>query len=378
MFRLLAIGAFALMSALPSKAQTARSLVSFYDANWLPAFIPGSPFSGPSPEVRFLAIGGIYPYGFRINRGFAGIDASLDSDDFLAGTCVLILRRYDVPVVAGQTQIANAGYFAGSPPQTVTQCDSIALVPPRWQFSDRATFQAPIRRNAIDGSPYEASPMVIERDGVPWITYFMGYRLGRVASESNWLASNLSRVPQLADWPTFPSSQNNFELAKLPPPVVEGEALEYYQVIDPQPNSPDALFTYSFTREEQAAIERSGLWKRTGRSFKTGGYLPVCRFDGSQIAGVTARFFSASDTECAALLRAPGLAFKDEFFRASLPIPATGACPAGSVGLSRFFNNGPARGRPANHRYMVAIATNEPVRAPVGWINEGVVMCVPQ
>ena len=70
--------------------------------------------------------------------------------------------------------------------------------PPDWQAKDRINLLAPIRRKASDGSEYEASPMVIVREGVPWMTYYAGYRLGFVASESNWSDSNLGKIAALA------------------------------------------------------------------------------------------------------------------------------------------------------------------------------------
>jgi hypothetical protein len=104
--------------------------------------------------------------------------------------------------------------------------------PIRWTLSDRITFSGVKRRKAIDGGEYDASAMAIVRNGMPWITYYWGYRLGLVASESNWLDSSVGATQALAGWPSFPNARDNFELASVPPPWIEGEVIEYVNFLD--------------------------------------------------------------------------------------------------------------------------------------------------
>jgi hypothetical protein len=94
--------------------------------------------------------------------------------------------------------------FGGTMPTT-------AILP----TTDQITFGAPIRRTARDGGQYDASQMVVERNGLPWATYHWGYRLGMVASVSDWNAALPGTPANLATWPALPSSKDNFELVAL-------------------------------------------------------------------------------------------------------------------------------------------------------------------
>ncbi len=269
--------------------------------------------------------------------------------------------------------------------------------PVRWVLPDRMTFTAPVRRTALDGSEYEASAMRIERAGVPWITYYWGYRLGLVSSESNWSALSLIRLPAaLQGWPTFPNPDEEFELAALPPPFVEGEVTEFINTED-FPNSPGGQFSYAVTDEEKRKFDDGGAgkWQRTGKRFKTGGYVSVCRFYGSVTPGPDSYFYTAVQSECDALKAAQvtpkpanrqQLNFEGAPFRASLPFPKTspdvlGNCPAATIRLYRAYNgaygaNG-KRNFDSNHRYSTELNVIRAM-ANLGWVNEGVVMCVPE
>ena len=92
---------------------------------------------------------------------------------------------------------------------------------------DEITFRAPIRRIALDGGQYDASPMTIVRNGVPGATYHCGDRLGLVATESNWDDANRAKAPELANWPARLSKDDIFELTTLPPPWIEDDVVEY-------------------------------------------------------------------------------------------------------------------------------------------------------
>ena len=257
------------------------------------------------------------------------------------------------------------------------------LPPSKWYFDERYVFQSPIRRKATDGSQYDASPMVITRNGVPWMTYYWGYRLRLVASASNWLDSNLARVPALSNWPTLPNARDNFELAKLPPPFVEGDVVEYVNKRD-FPKQPGGQYFYAAAVSDQVALGAIPAWERTGRSFKSGGYVSVCRFYGGLNGGPNTHFYSADDQECEQLKRIPLLSYEGQTFAVNVPLPepainGTKPCPIGSKALYRVDNNAStSNGRyVSNHRYLTERADVN-VAVADGWLDEGQVMCVPQ
>ncbi|MBL8311064.1 MAG: hypothetical protein JNL19_11620, partial [Burkholderiales bacterium] len=137
--------------------------------------------------------------------------------------------------------------------------------------------------------------MVTERNGNPWLTYYWGYKLGLVETESSWHDKNKGSMP--ADWPVFPSAQLDIKLTTLPPPWVEGEVTEYVNTAD-FPKQPDGQYFYAATDADRTLLDGIANWKRTGRGFKHGGYVSVCRFYGGNNGGPNTHFYSASDTEC--------------------------------------------------------------------------------
>jgi len=256
--------------------------------------------------------------------------------------------------------------------------------PIRWTLEDKITFNAPVRRKALDGGEFDASPMVIERAGTPWITYYWGYKLGLVESQSDWNDANRSKMP--ADWPVFPTAEDNFKLTTLPPPWVEGEVTEYVNTAD-FPRQPDGQYFYAATDADRTALDSIATWRRTGNSFKQGGYVSVCRFYGGANGGPNTHFYSASDTECNWLKGVSFLAYEGQTFRVNkpLPLPASApagtqpGCPAGSKPLYRLYNNASAPGKNyvSNHRYVTSRTTVDAAVA-IGWLDEGVSMCVPE
>ena len=115
-----------------------------------------------------------------------------------------------------------------------------------------------------------------------------------------------------------------------------------------------------------------GAWKRTGESFRTGGAAAVCRFYGLPPKGPDSHFFTVDPRECEIVMRQwQAWTFESHAFATT---PATaGACPAGLVPVSRFYNN-PSVGADMNHRYVTSAAAAAEMRGK-GWIEEGVVMC---
>ena len=261
---------------------------------------------------------------------------------------------------------------------------------PRQQLTVREdrSFNAPVRRSAVDGGHYDASPMVVKRNDVPWASYYWAYRMGMVATESNWDEVNANRVPELVSFFQLPSPSNNFELASLPPPWIEDDVVEYVNQKD-FPKQPDGQFFYAVLAADKAALDAVASWRRTGKSFKSGGYVSVCRFYGGLNGGPNTHFYSAEDQECEALKKVPVLSYEGQTFAVNMPMPAKTAsqalpgalrdCPAKSKPLYRLYNNASAPGKDyvSNHRYVTDRAD---VNAAVaqGWVDEGHVMCVPE
>lgn len=292
------------------------------------------------------------------------------------------------------TVISEVNAWRDSPNEGCGTNVFVGIGPVKWTVRDDITFSAPIRRKALDGSEYEASAMKILRGGEPWNTYFWGYRLGLVANESNWSPASLAKVPVLNTWPTFPTSADNFELVSLPPPWKEGEAVEHVNFQD-FPNTPGGQYFYSTTVIDRETLDsgKAGKWERTGQRFSTGGYVSVCRFYGSASPGPNTHFFTADADECKTLrdlqaVRTPTnrqqLNFEGTPFHASRPIVTsvdTKACPTESIPLYRAYNAafGPTgrKNYDSNHRFSTR---REDILAMVklGWIDEGIVMCVPK
>lgn len=389
----------ALVAISSSHAQPAEppqgGLRAYFPAYGVPGRLPpysSLPPSGFPPEVHVIG-GGIDPPPITTGAGtfFSvdrfvkyltemqfGVSRKFELIEYLAGTCFQFQSRRSIPQRSNELASGQTGYNSN---KNDIECrgDSFLGEQPLWKFTDVHTTVAPTRRKAINGSEYEAAALVIERDGAPWMTYFAGYRLGIVASASNWNDVNRNRSVALSTWPSYPNSRDNFELAKLPPPFVEGELVEYEYRVGLLSDQ-FGVFAYAVNLDEQTAMDKLATWERTGERIKTGGYLPVCRFDTTTTGGVAGRFFSASDRDCAALLSAPGLAAKGVAFRASLPIASTGSCPAATVAITRLYNNGIARGAPPNHRYVSRGDASEPIATWMtgfGWVNEGVAFCVP-
>ncbi len=127
-------------------------------------------------------------------------------------------------------------------------------------------------------------------------------------------------------------------------------------------------------------------WVRTGARFvvyaaPAAGTNPVCRFYRAPAYG-DSHFYSASPAECAATAAAHPVDWIYEspgVFHARLPDAGTGACPAGTKPVYRFFNR-----YTVNHRYTTEIVTRNALAASPSWTAEGYgpgpyypVMCAP-
>ncbi len=127
-------------------------------------------------------------------------------------------------------------------------------------------------------------------------------------------------------------------------------------------------------------------WVRTGLSFlayaaPAAGTSPVCRFYRAPAFG-DSHFYSASPAECAATAAAHPVDWIYEspnVFHLHLPDAATGACPAATRAVWRYFN-----ALTTNHRYTVEAVVRDDLAASPWWTPEGYgpgphypVMCAP-
>jgi len=114
-------------------------------------------------------------------------------------------------------------------------------------------------------------------------------------------------------------------------------------------------------------------WERTGLRFlvydnPAPGTSPVCRFYRAPAYG-DSHFYSASPAECAETAAAHPVDWIYEspnVFYAQLPDTATGACPAGTRPVYRFF-----RSATTNHRYTTEIVVRNELAATAGYTAEG-------
>jgi len=123
-------------------------------------------------------------------------------------------------------------------------------------------------------------------------------------------------------------------------------------------------------------------WVRTGIRFlafntQAPGTNPVCRFYLRPGVG-DSHFYSGDPNECAQTLTRFGDSWIYEsasVFYIALPNIVTGACPAGTVPVWRFFNS-----LRTNHRYTPEVTIRDQLRNDPRWIAEGygpdaVIMC---
>jgi hypothetical protein len=122
-------------------------------------------------------------------------------------------------------------------------------------------------------------------------------------------------------------------------------------------------------------------WERTGFRFlahsaPTAGTNPVCRFYLRPEVG-DSHFYSADPAECQRVRNDfPSWIYESpSVFYVALPNTATGACPADTRPVWRFFNQ-----RTTNHRYTTEVGLRDRLRFDPSWVAEGygpetVIMC---
>jgi hypothetical protein len=167
-----------------------------------------------------------------------------------------------------------------------------------------------------------------------------------------------------------------------------GTVVEYQNVQD-FPGSPAGHFFYTDNATELALLDSGveGHFVRTGRTFRSGGSKPSCRFYGSVRPGPNSHFYTISDSECNVLKgmqRVPtpgdvqqwnyeGVAFTET------PTQGDGTCPSGTVGVYRAYNNAYSSSgkKPwdSAHRYSTNHDDIQQLVNQFGWVDEGVVFC---
>ncbi len=162
------------------------------------------------------------------------------------------------------------------------------------------------------------------------------------------------------------------------------EAVEFY-------NSVTNHYFVTATASEGQSLDAGAAgpgWLRTGRSFQA--WLdksaaapdaqPVCRF---YSAGANSHFYTASSSECQQLKgleaaeRARGgtvQGWQYEGIAFYVQAPTNGSCPAGTVALTRAYNDGFTSGEGSNHRFIDDTELQS-LMTDRAWAAEGTVMC---
>lgn len=260
---------------------------------------------------------------------------------------------------------------------TIPYCDVFSLCFPTQKVFTALRGQ-PQRMTTLNGNQIEVVPVKIRLDDTPWATYYFGYGVGLVAAEA---FSAQLYAP-------------SFSPVSLPPPKADGTVVEYVNTLD-FPNAPGGHYFYASGSAEQATVDAGGAGKfvRTGRTFASGGFVPVCRFYGSMSPGPNSHFFTASASECEelkAMQVTPTPAstqqwnFEGHGFYSVTPVAdAQGQmqCMAGTQPVYRAYNNAyPKSGGKnpwdSNHRYSTLRADIDEMISK-GWTSEGIVLCAP-
>lgn len=162
------------------------------------------------------------------------------------------------------------------------------------------------------------------------------------------------------------------------------EAVEYY-------NARNNHFFVTAAGSESRLIDDGGAgegWMRTGRTFqawltKAGAppdAHPVCRF---YSVAANSHFYTASEAECAQLRALESAeraqsgtvrGWQYEGVAFYIQTPSGDQCPAGTVGISRVYNDGFRSGEGSNHRF-VDDSELERVMQDRSWVREGTAMC---
>jgi Abnormal spindle-like microcephaly-assoc'd, ASPM-SPD-2-Hydin len=168
--------------------------------------------------------------------------------------------------------------------------------------------------------------------------------------------------------------------ATPPPPPATIEVVEYYHA------EWDHYFITAIA-DEITKLDNGVFkgWARTGYKFKahapnTAGSANVCRFFSTSFGVRSSHFYTPFAGECSDVKKNPDWMLESEAVFA-IPVPDIhGVCPAGTVAVYRYYNQG--QGGAPNHRYAIEISLRNDMIVVRGWIPEGygdlgVIMCAP-
>lgn len=256
------------------------------------------------------------------------------------------------------------------------------LPPPHHVPNFVASYSAPSIVTIADGNQIESVKISVTADSLLWAEFDFGYRIGLI---------KIAEAPKTI--PIFSVTELN--VLTLPPPAIEGSVVEYNNIID-FPSAPGGHFFYTSDAAEQSYIDsgQAGHFQRTGRSFNTGGYVPVCRFYGSQTPEPNSHFFSADQNECTglkALQKSPVPTDVPQwnsegngFYAVAIVVDANGnrTCLKGTVPVYRAYNNayaqtGKRNAWDSNHRFSTSHAEIDQMVINYGWSDEGIAFCTP-
>jgi len=148
---------------------------------------------------------------------------------------------------------------------------------------------------------------------------------------------------------------------------VTAPSIEYF-------NTSLGHYLVTYDGAEARIIDQGGAgpgWSRTGKSFKSGGTTPVCRFYGTPGIGSNSHFFTISSQECDLVKKDPGWTFEGFGLYAT---PAVNAqCETPLIPVYRLYNNQAAQ-RNSNHRHVTDLSL-VPAMTAQGWSLEGVAFC---
>jgi len=287
----------------------------------------------------------------------------------------------DVPMIPVQG-VSGSAFPITRSADTAYACGGFATPPAHAVPSYLVSYNAPSIVTVADGNQIESVKISVSANGSPWADYYFGYRIGLFQMTAAPAMVSIFYVPTLS-------------ALTLPPPAVEGSVVEYNNTMDFR-LAPGGHFFYSSDASEQAFVDSGqvGHFQRTGRSFNAGGYVPVCRFYGSQTPGPNSHFFSADQNECAwlrALQKSPVPTDVQQwnsegngFYTTAVVTDANGnrSCLAGTVPVYRAYNNaytkdGKRNAWDSNHRFSTSRADIDQLVNNWGWSDEGIAFCAP-
>ena len=301
--------------------------------------IAGGSLNGPDNGMAFAG-GQLYVPGFNSSNVLRHDPATgQTSVAIAAGAAGLFRTRAVLPVADG------SGLF-------ITSEGSGRLL--RHTFATGETVQLGGAFTAPTGIDYapDGNLLVVDGDAVVRVNPATGAKLGTLVAPGT---AGLNAPVFLA------------VIASAPIPDGSATVVEYYhQAFD--------HYFITLAPDEIAALDSGafGGWARTGFTFRAwtfqaAGTSPVCRFYLPPATG-DSHFYSADPAECDRV-RAGNPTFADEgtrFFIA-LPDPASGACPAGTSPVYRFWNR---RLGDTNHRYTTSLQVARTMLAR-GYTAEG-------